>query len=59
VAQHDAPCTKPKTACQQDWVKPVTKPTRESLMAHTTELRAELVEAEVLVKVGTLYAHPS
>jgi hypothetical protein len=28
------------------WVKPVAKPTRESLMARVAELRAELAEAE-------------
>jgi hypothetical protein len=32
------------------WVKPVAKPTRESLKARVTELRAELAEAEAQLK---------
>jgi hypothetical protein len=32
------------------WVKPVAKPTRESLKARIAELRAELAEAEAQLK---------
>jgi hypothetical protein len=32
------------------WVKPVAKPTRESLKARVTELRAELAKAEAQLR---------
>lgn len=32
------------------WVKPVAKPTRESLKAHVAELRAQLSEAEAQLR---------
>ncbi len=34
----------------EGWVKPVAKPTRESLKARVADLRAELTEAEAQLK---------
>lgn len=41
---------RPDEDMPKGWVKPVAKPTRESLKARVAELRAELAEAEAQLR---------